>query len=287
MKRRHWIALSILTAIAVIFVATGRWRREPSYDGMRLSEWVRDLQGTPAPARRRAEQAIRGMGTNALPGLKKTLHAEDNELKVNVVRVLRRYGFVRVRVLLARDWRTRAALACGALGPLGSPAIPDLLEMCKSDPLSYNVAASAIGQMGEIAVERLAVALTNPNRNVRRAAAVALGYIGPPARAAVPALIKCLQDEDIDVCVNASQALGVIGIGSPEVVKTLIEALAHPDSVVRCNAVGSLATFGKSAKAAVPALLKLLDDNDEVVRSDATNALRRISPESAAEAGVK
>jgi HEAT repeat protein len=227
------------------------------------------------------------MSTNALPGLKKYLHAEDTALKVTVVRILRRYGFVRVRVLMARDWRTRAALACGALGPLGCPAIPDLLEMCKSDPLSYNVPASAIGQMGENAVEPLAVALINPDRNVRRVAAVALGYIGPPARAAVPALIKCLQDEDIDVCVNASQALGVIGIGSPEVVKTLIEALAHPDSIVRCNAAGSLATLGKGAEAAVPALLKLLDDTDEVVRSDATNALQRISPESAAKAGVK
>jgi hypothetical protein len=63
-------------------------------------------------------------------------------------------------------------------------------------------------------VHRYREALKNPDINIRREAARALGEIGPGAKDAVPELIEALNDEDIDLI--AVWALGKIGPAAVE-----------------------------------------------------------------------
>jgi len=193
-----------------------------------------------------------------------------------VLRLLWRQDRIRLRALLARGWHVRAALACGVLGAEAQPLIPDLLEMAKGDFVHFEVAVSALSQIGEVAVPQLLAGLTNGNARVRQAATRTLGAIGPKAKTAVPALVGSLRDPDDQVRVNACAALGAIGVGSPEVVSALAAALGDKNSDVRDNVVAALGELGLQAKEAVPALMRMLSDPDELVRFDVTNALDAI-----------
>jgi ribosomal protein L7/L12 len=272
------VVLLIVVALVGTCVWLGTWSSEPQYQGRRVSAWVRDLQGKSAADREKAEAALRQIGTNALPVLRRQLHLQDSALKLALVRFVWRQDRVRLRVMLARGWNVRAALACGILGPGAQPLIPDLLELSKRDFVGFEVAVSALSQIGEAAIPQLKVALTHRNASVRQAAARALGAIGPKARDAVPTLIQSLHDADSQVRLNASAALGAIGVGSPEVVGALAAALGDSNSDVRDNVVDALGQLGLQAKAAVPALLKMLSDPEELVRIDSSNALETITP---------
>jgi HEAT repeat protein len=276
--RRAIIALVLVLAGTGVVVL---WPRQPSYGGKTLASWLRNLQGTTPAIRGEAQEAIRQIGTNALPILVRKLRAEDSPMRIRLFRWLRRTSILGIPMREAEDWRLRAADACGALGPMAEPAIPDLLEASKKSVNSYNVTMRALSDVGAPAVNPLISALTNANSTVRQAAAGALGYMGPQAQAAVPALVKSMRDEDARVRVNAALALGKIGVGSAEAVNALTSALTDPDYAIRCNAIFSLGHLGKAAEAAVPALTKLLNDPDPFldssVRGGATNALRSIT----------
>jgi HEAT repeat protein len=99
--------------------------------------------------------------------------------------------------------------------------------------------------------------LQDKDKDVRSAAAYALGGIGKDAKDAVPALILVLQDKDKDVRSNAANALGRIGKDAKDAVPALILVLQDKD--VRSNAANALGRIGKDAKDAVPALILVLE----------------------------
>jgi hypothetical protein len=273
MRRRYANALIFLLVLASAWISLALWPREPRYRGRSLSSWVRDLQGKSSAERTQAEEAVRCIGTNGLPVLRRQLHARDSGLKVHLLRLLWQQNRIRFRVMLARAWNVRAALACGLLGPDAQPLVPDLLEMAKGDFVQFEVAVSALSQIGEVAVPRLVTGLTNDSVRVRQASARALGAIGSQAKEGVGALVKSLRDHDDQVRINACASLGAIGDGSPEVVNALAAALGDPNRDVRDNVVDALGQLGLQAKSAFPALLKMLSDPDDLVRGDATNVL--------------
>ena len=273
-----------IIAVVLVLAGTGLialWPREPSYQGKSLTGWLRNLYGTTPAIRGQAQEAIRHIGTNALPILRRKLRAEDSPMRIRLFRWLGRSSILGIPMREAEDWRLRAADACGALGPMAEPAIPELVEASKSSANSYNATMRALGQIGAPAVAPLIAALTNANSTVREAAGGALGFMGPQAQAAAPALVTSMRDEHAGVRLNAAFALGKIGVGSTEVVSALTSALTGTDYGVRCNAIFSLGQLGKAAEAAVPALTKLLEDPDPYVdssiRRGATNALRSIT----------
>lgn len=199
-------------------------------------------------------------------------------MRIRLFTWLGRSSIFGIRMREAEDWRVRAADACGALGPMAEPAIPELLEASGRPDKSYNATMRALSDIGVASVDPLSSALlTNVNNAIRQAAAGALGYMGPQAEAAVPALVKSMRDKDAVGRADAALALGKIGVGSDEVVNALTKVLTDPHPSVRCNAAFSLAQFGKAAEAAVPALTRLLEDWDSAARANATNALRSIT----------
>ena len=189
--------------------------------------------------------------------------------------------------------------AAYALGNIGEPAIPTLIEALQQESKAawnrnldrgdftnpsqldsiYGLAA-----MGEPAVPALTEALDDADWWTRAGAAAALGCMGEPAHGAVPALIEVLKDDSEWVRRNAADTLGNIGPLAQSAVPALIEALGDnrpvsrwslSDSPLRENAMIALAKMGKLPQSATPVLEEALQDENQYIRSWAAIVLER------------
>lgn len=110
----------------------------------------------------RATEALKPFGSNAIPSLRealqlKTSHTRDGYVivRAKLPLTLRRY----LPELLSTDKvRANAATLAGLLGPVASPAIPDLINLLEDSTADSNAAVS-LGMMGPDA-QRAIPALT-------------------------------------------------------------------------------------------------------------------------------
>ena len=288
MHRRVHITLGVLlVALAGVSVWQGLRLREPVYQGKGLSVWLEILdkqmvRGTdgygPKSYDERDWQAVRQIGTNALPVLIERLQAQDTRLKQLMMRWAKELKLVSFHFKPADQRRREAGWGYKALGPLASAHVPILSHFLTSDP----------------------------SPEVRQVAAWALAYIEPDARLATPALFRAMKDTDDFVRCNALSALCVMRPDGGLMIPVLVAGLGDSAECVRMTAAHALGEYGPEARAAVPALLRtqltnlparfVLKNGDYVVadqfdhfRSNnaARFALKAIDPEAAAKAGVR
>lgn len=162
--------------------------------------------------------------------------------------------------------RVRALRRLTALGPEVAAALEG--EKKKAEP--------ALAKAAWTAVRRLGKALSDPERQVRFGAAMALGKLGPSAAGAAEELSEALRDSDRFVRASSALALGRIGpkvaaLATPR----LISALKDDFLYVRLGAARAIGAFGAKAKAALPALDALLEDDElaDLLRVEAARAL--------------
>lgn len=97
-----------------------------------------------------------------------------------------------------RDWGL-GETAADALGRIGQPAVPALIEQLRNPDLRMRRQAAEIlariGPEAELAVPALLQALNDPDPDLRKSAIRAIGQIGPAAAPAIPSLIHTLQQE--------------------------------------------------------------------------------------------
>ena len=189
--------------------------------------------------------------------------------------------------------------AAYALGSIGKPAIPTLIEALRQESkVAWNRNLDrgdftnpsqldtiyGLAAMGEPAVPALTEALgDDTNWWTRAGAAAALGCMGEPAHGAVPALIEALKDDSEWVRRNAADTLGHIGPSARSAVPALIEALGDDtpvsrwslsDAPLRENAMIALAKMGQLPHL-TPVLKEALQDENQYIRSWAAIALER------------
>jgi hypothetical protein len=257
-KRVHLALTVVLLALAGVAAWLGLREREPVYQGHRLSFWLEILM-TPSHADDRvAQEAIRHIGTNALPVLIEKLQAQDTWLEQLMLTWAKNHKFIPFHFKSAYERRNEALCGYKALGPLASGQVPSLIDMLTHDP----------------------------SPDVRYAAASALGCIGPGARLAVPALLHATKDTDGYVRRCAFWAFGQIRPDPELGVPVLVAGLADSDLHARLGAAYSLGEYGPAAKAAVPLLLRWLAKHGSE-HDAAASALKAIDPAAAAKAGVK
>lgn len=92
-------------------------------------------------------------------------------------------------------------------------------------------AADALGRIGQPAVPALMEALIDGNPVVRFQAARALTYMGAQASSAVPALMRALGDQDESVRQQSALALGQIGPSAAPAVPQLLQMLKMASSL--------------------------------------------------------
>jgi HEAT repeat protein len=188
---------------------------EPSYGGKPLGEWLKEGKTwwddenhrQAYRFRKGAEDAIRHMGTNAIPALLKRL-----------TYVRPPYG------LPAYDINTEATCALMFLGDAGRPALPELVKIMEGENEGAVHAINcifAICGMKSDAIPYLLKALSSQHVAVRMQAIAFLGQ-GVDAefkiqrKQAVPFLVKLLDDKDEVVSAWAGNALKEI---DPETAK--------------------------------------------------------------------
>ncbi len=172
-----------------------------------------------------------------------------------------------------------AAQALGWMGPKAKAAVPALAKALASGDVPVKIrAAQALPEIDPSAagtIEALGKALGDGAYGVRCEAARSIAKCGPAAKGAIPALQKALADERREVKRAAALALGGIGKAA---LPALQKALAGSDSFVRKYAARALGNVGKDAAGAVDALAKALSDTDAEVRREAAWSLALIGP---------
>jgi hypothetical protein len=122
---------------------------EPSCQGRSLLDWLSEVAyDAPSEKRGRAGEAIRQMGLNVIPYLLTDLgDSNPQQLK-----------YARADVRSADERMSQATWAFDALGPLGKPAIPQLVKLLEVSP---GYAPCALAGIGRDALPELLTALTN------------------------------------------------------------------------------------------------------------------------------
>ena len=186
--------------------------------------------------------------------------------------------------------------AAYALGSIGKPAIPTLIEALRQESkVAWNRnldrgdftnpsqldSIYGLAAVGEPVVPALAEVLEDTDWWTRAGVAAALGCMGEPAHGAVPALVKALKDDSEWVRRNAADTLGNIGPSARSAVPALVEALGDDrpvsrwslsDAPLRENAMIALAKMGQLPHL-TPVLQDALQDENQYIRSWAAIAL--------------
>jgi hypothetical protein len=133
----------ILLLIFVIAVVGGiAWLAskpdDPVYQGRHLSEWVDDnyqshlavsRPGLSKGAQERAENAIRHIGTNALPTLLKMIRYTDSPLKKEIMALADKQRLITVSIYNEDYYHDSAYTAFMVLGPVAKPVVPNLVGL--------------------------------------------------------------------------------------------------------------------------------------------------------------
>lgn len=261
--------IGIVTGFLVAGSAVGflLWRspgpREPVFEGRTLTSWldhhVASSDARPpydSPGWKKADEALRAIGTNGIPTLLKMIRAKDPpQIILKTLATARRYGLTRMTYRYSEPRQREAEYAFRVLGTNAAGAVPGLIRI-------YRANISPLSQMY---------------------AALSLGNIGRAAQAALPALIDNFTHTNKDVRFYAVSAVMSIG-GQPDVViPALTSTLKDPNVNVRWNALVGLSKFGGRARPAVPEILKMRNDPGTVGTSSITQqvetALWRVAPE--------
>lgn len=281
------VAVTVL--VTVVWVAIEVRKPELSYQGKPLSECLKGFDAAQSSAEYAvAQEAIKAMGTNAVPVLVSYLRRKDPpfyEHWVNLIYKLR----VKADVNYAADWKRRAAHGCGALGGEAEAAFPALMEAMDDPGAAWDV-GNGLSRMMPKSVPVLTNILATGNERARARAAdnLVTAWSHPSAEAmARTALLGALKDSDRGVRMAAASALHYWNTNLDLIVPELVRLLSDPDPSVRGNTATTLGNFGEAAKPAVPALVKLTQDTNAYVGATvadrAREMLKKIDPETGKE----
>ena len=158
----------------------------------------------------------------------------------------------------------------------------------KVDPAQRRRVAiiKSLRQLGEGALPALTRALSDPDVQMRRNAALALinlggGYLAEARprldiRGVTPALIRATEDADAGVRAWAAHALAEMGPGAEPAIPALIRLLSDQEEGPRNTGCLALGKIGPAAKEALPALREALHDPGKDVRGFAQQAIEKI-----------
>jgi HEAT repeats len=261
----------LLTALLLAGIGLVTWclipPPEPRYKGHALSEWLLGyswFSGSPSLATGgskytlnarsqvyanwdQSDDAIRAIGTNAIPTLLRMLCANDTKTKMAFIHLMEKQRIVGFVYTPAPSLNFAGAMGFRKLGPPGAVAIPDLIKIYHRNISSWSRSATAmaLSDLAPFDIPGISEGLASPDPQVRRVLVTALARIHARPDAIVPVLTRCLHDSDADV---------------------------------RITAAGALASYGADARAAIPDLQQLRQDQNSEVSFAAQYALDRVTP---------
>jgi tetratricopeptide (TPR) repeat protein len=126
------IRLIVCLALVVIggIVLLALPPREPSYQGKSLSYWLSPENW----GRAESSNAVRTMGTNAIPTLLRLLKSKDSALIEKVSDLIDRQHYVHNPMVSADEQMRKAYLGLGMLGDIATNSVPALIEIYQHPP---------------------------------------------------------------------------------------------------------------------------------------------------------
>jgi HEAT repeat protein len=295
LQRKWRTGLVVILALSTIGVLLYVSRtNEPSFQGRALSQWLEDIENArDDQAAEPANNAVRQIGTNAIPYLLEMMRAEDSQLKETFNTLVARAHIYRFRIPDASGKHACAFVGFCALGPQAGSAIPELTVLVNNPKLA-RFAAAALIYISPDGVKAATSGLENTNALVRREILGVLGtagivrfttnatparmaILGAQAEFAVPPMIRALSDSDELTRARAATSLGLLGQKPEIVVPALIRNLAETNGWrVPVSAAKGLSRFGTNAGAALPALKAIAGHPDSRVREAVATAIQSI-----------
>ena len=233
----RWRILSLIcfgVALLCLVVVRGSFA-EPRYQGYSLTHWLlvyRLNEITNPVAHQAAAEAVRQIGTNALPFLVEWARYDEPAWRTRAYRQTwkiksnpwqRRWISKLAQPLCpCRPGRPDALARIGfqILGPAAEPALPELIGLAL-DPHAKCRASSIIycaAQIGPASFSPLTNILANSSSPASVRCAIVDQIISGRefALAATPTLVRASRDSDLSVAAAASRALRTIGALEPD-----------------------------------------------------------------------
>jgi len=285
MKRRP---LLISIALVVLFCAglllyQQRQRAWESYLGKHTGDWAWELLANPEGSNREAAVfALRSLGSNAVPPLRRMLHTRDKPYEKPILEAARalppeqrRSVLKQLRPGSAQATRLSAIKALTILGPVAAPAIPDL-TLGLDDPsgqIRWDTARALVA-IGDAANPTLVAAASSTNPAVRHVAVFVLTDSQTNAAWVAPIVLRAVLDSDDHVRATAIHGVGRLGL---DPVPMLKDALESADSTNRVAAMRALAGLRPPTQLVLTNLMAIATNSTgELYRSaiEALGALR-------------
>lgn len=164
----------------------------------------------------------------------------------------------------------RAEKAIPALVELGAAAIPELLDLTRSDNADSRWwAVRALAASPHARASYLIPLLSDSNPEVRAAAALGLSH--HPGEDALPALTQTLEDSDPLTAGLAANALVKLGRAA---VPNLIESAKDGRMIVRILALRALSEMRDQR--AIPVMMKCIQEDSALLQYWAQHGLERL-----------
>jgi hypothetical protein len=235
-----------------------------------------------------AAEAIREIGTNAVPHLLRRIYSEDPPWKTKLVAFWRKQKRVKLPFKTAVEKQEHALPALRQLGPAVLWTWIEILTNQSATVEVQQYAAASLAEMRRDAVPALATLLDFQN------------HTNPAIRASVGAAIRYCDTEGFlsslytvrhapDPVARASSAwsLGFIRKNPDMSVPALARLASDPSPQVKASALEALAKFGDDALDTTNLIFRALTDPERRVREAATNALNRLMPSADANSHYK
>ncbi len=177
---RWWRWIAILVVSGIVLLAIGWPQSEPDYHGKPLSYWLKGFESDTMEARWQSAEALRHIGTNALPRLLTELSTpvsrQEPRWRQTFRTLLSKQSLIKINIPRPPDRRVEALAALDALGSLAKDAVPALEELLHEIPPDHR-ALLVLAQIGPEALPALARALTHDEKAIRHGARVCLNMV--------------------------------------------------------------------------------------------------------------
>ncbi len=240
--------LSALVLWQSLSVGIGTHGRAAEHCLKTLHADQRDLQAV--------ELALKALGTNAMPTITNMLCFRDSKWRASLRNLLKDQSVVNWKIHTEFDFQN---MALAGMERVGEPAGAYVVELFRDAPLRYSAgnpayrAMKAMLVMGQSGMPALNAGLTNANPFIRAHCALTVGN-GINLREAffVTNLIACMKDPEREVRAAAALAIGRILELPEQSVPALAQGVADDYSSVRFHSIHSLWAFGVHARGVMP-----------------------------------
>ena len=141
---KFWATAGAVLVVTCLLLALMHDSISPTYQGRTVASWLVLLQSTNPPIRASAENAVREIGTNAVPTLTAWLSHRESSAERWLTLWLAKVGLGSYAPFSENYYRSKAMCGFRTLGPKAQCALPDLRKFLDDPALALNAAVALV-----------------------------------------------------------------------------------------------------------------------------------------------